>query len=133
MRKIEATDTAAGPHGEAFGQLNAGVLLCVEELPEGALLGVIGAGGITGRRPDAAVLLFDEVLVRQLLVPAIAPFFTDAFVQVFGKGLGQTVGQGFGQDGVVIVVIGFELLDQFLQPVATGDGEGTQIIARRDA
>ena len=33
MGEVQAADARAGPHGAAFGQLNAGVLFSVEQLP----------------------------------------------------------------------------------------------------
>src|SRR6266545_7689144 len=102
MREIEAAHAAPRPHGEVFGQLYAGVLLPVEELPEGAFLSVVRARGIARGRSDSAILFVDEVLVGKLLVRAVTPFFTNAFVQVFGKGLGQTIGQRLGHDRVVV-------------------------------
>ena len=36
----------------------------VEQVEERALLGVVGLGGIAGRRADAAVLLVDQVFAR---------------------------------------------------------------------
>src|SRR5437867_3315212 len=89
--------------------------------------------GAARRRTDAAIFFLDEVLVRKLLVVAVAPFLTDPFVQVFGKGLRQTIGQRFGHDGVVIVVVGLEFLDEFFQTETAGDGEGTQMIVIRVA
>ena len=57
-----------------------------------ALLGVIRAGRIARRRPDAAILLVDQLLVAQALLAAVAPLVAHALVQAFGKGLGQPVG-----------------------------------------
>jgi hypothetical protein len=45
----------------------------VEQLEQRALLGVVGAGRIAGRRPDADVLLGDQLVVRQYLVGGVAP------------------------------------------------------------
>ena len=57
VREIEAAHARAGPHRERLGDQHAGVLLDVEQLPERALFGVIGAGRIAGGGTDAAVLL----------------------------------------------------------------------------
>src|SRR5436309_15472775 len=106
MREIEAADAAGGPHGAAFSELDAGVLLRVEQLPENPLFGVVGAGGIAGGGPDAAILFFDQLFGTQILIPAVAPFFTHALVQVFSERFGESVGQRFSHNGVVVVVVG---------------------------
>src|SRR6185437_16488453 len=49
MRKIKPAHAAPGPHGEAFGNLNAGVFLDVEQFPELLFFRVVRARGITGR------------------------------------------------------------------------------------
>src|SRR3546814_6452951 len=50
-------------------------------------------------------------------LPAHAP------VQVLGQGLGQAVGQRLEQDDVVVVVVGAEALDVFLDADPGGDRE----------
>ena len=62
MGEIQSAHAAAGPHGAAFGQLDAGVLFHVEQLPQNPLLRVVGTGGITRRRADAAVFFRDQIL-----------------------------------------------------------------------
>ena len=68
--------------------------------------------------------------VRKIFVPAVTPFLADALVQKFGERLGQAVRQRLGHDGVVIVVVGFEFLDQFLQSMPAGDGERAEIVGQ---
>ncbi len=63
MREVKSADGTGGPHGETFGQLDARVPFHVEQLPQSALLGVVGAGGITGGGTDAAIFLADQILV----------------------------------------------------------------------
>ena len=74
-----------------------------------ALLGVVGAGGIAGGGTDAAVFLVDQVVGRERLVAAVAPFPPGLLVQHLGERLGQAVGQGLGHDRVVIVAVPLEL------------------------
>ncbi len=105
MREVEAADAGARPHRERLGQQHAGLLLDVEQPPEGSLLGVIGAGGVAGRRTDAAVLLLDELLLGEILAMAVAPDVAHHLVQVLGEGLGEPIGQRLGHDGVVVVVL----------------------------
>ena len=128
MREIKSAHAAAGPHGKAFGQLDAGVLFDVEQFPENSFLRVVGAGGITGGRADAAIFFLDQIFGVEIFGFAKAPFVADAFVQIFGEGLGQTIRQRLGHDGVVIVVVVFEFLDEFLEAMAAGDGEGADVI-----
>ena len=80
MGEIEAAHAAAGPHGETFRQLDASLFLRVEKFPENLLLSVVGAGGVTRRRPDASVFFSNEVINLQFFNLAIAPFLADALV-----------------------------------------------------
>ena len=57
MGKVKAADTGARPHRAALGELDAGVSLDVEQFPQSPLLGVVGAGRVTGGRPNTTVLL----------------------------------------------------------------------------
>ena len=60
-------------------------------------------------------LFVDQLLGREPFSSSVAPLLAHALVQAFGEGLGETVRERFGHDGVVVVVIGFELLDEFLE------------------
>ena len=113
MREVESAHAAAGPHGKALRELDAGVLFHVEQLPQGSFLGVVGAGGITRRRSDAAIFFLDEIVGGKVFCFAVTPFFAGAFVQIFRESFGEAVGQRLGHDGVVVVVVGFELIDDF--------------------
>ena len=57
----------------AFGQLDAGVLLGVEQVEEGSLFGVVGAGRIAGGRADAAVLFLDQVFAATAVLSRRSP------------------------------------------------------------
>ena len=89
-----------------------------------------GQAGIARRRADAAIFFRDEIFGRQLFRFAITPFFADALVQKFRKRLRQPVGQRLGHDGVVVIVVGLEFFDQFLQPMPAGDGKRANVIIR---
>ena len=106
----------------------------VEEVPEGPLLGVVGARRVAGGGADAAVLLLDQVVVAEVLVPAEAPVAAGLLVEHLGEGLGQAVGEGLGHDRVVVVVVGLEPLRQLLGAEAGRDGEGAEVVgdARAD-
>ena len=104
-------------HGVALGERDAGGSLGVEQFEERALFGVVGLGRVAGGRADAAVFFLDQVVVRKLLVAAVAPGLADFGVQIFGKCFGQAVGEGFRQDRVVIVVLAVELLASSSAPM----------------
>ena len=63
MSEVEAADAGAGPHRERFGDEHAGVGLDVEQSPERAFFGVVGAGGVAGGGTDAAIFFVDEFVV----------------------------------------------------------------------
>src|SRR4029077_15042522 len=71
--EVVAADRRARPHRERLGQADPGPRCGVQELEERPLLGVVRAGRIAGRRPDALVALSDEVVVGQALVGGVAP------------------------------------------------------------
>ena len=113
MREVKSADRAARPHGETFRELDAGVFFRVEQIPENFFLGVVWRGGITRRRSNTAIFFFDQIIRREFFQPAKTPFVADAFVEILGERFRQTIGNGFGENGVVIVVFGFELLNDF--------------------
>ena len=76
-----------------------------EELEQLELLAVIGAGRIAVGRPDAAELLGDEILGRQLLLLAVAPVLARLRVEVLRERLGEPIGQRLDHDRVVVVVL----------------------------
>src|SRR5262249_52110725 len=49
-------------------------------------------------------------------------------VEALGERLGEAVGEGGGEDGTVVVVVRLEASDQFVEPVAGGDGETADVI-----
>ncbi len=130
MREVEAADAGAGPHGEGLGDLHAGVGFDVEQLPDGALLGVVGAGGIAGGGADAAILFLDEFGGGEGFRAAVAPLVAHALVEALGEGFGEAVGDGLGHDGVVVVVGGAEAVAEFLEADAAGDGEGADVVGQ---
>ena len=133
--EVEAADGGGGVHGEALGEPDPGRFLDVEEVPERPLLGVVGAGGIAGGGADAAVLLVDQVVGRERLVPAVAPVAAGLLVEHLGERLGQAVGQGLGHDRVVVVVRRPRTrLASSSAPMPVGHGEGAEVVdpARSD-
>ena len=131
VRKIKSAHAAGGPHRKTFRQIDAGVLLRVEQFPENSLFRVIGTGGIARRRPNAAILFRDQIFGGQLFRFAVAPLLADAPVQKFRERLRQPVGQRFRHDGVVVVVVGLEFFYQLINAVAGGDGKGAQMVGGR--
>src|SRR3546814_14366554 len=70
--EVPPGDRSPRPNRHPLCELDAGVGSDIEQLPERPLLGVLGAGRIAGCRTDAAILLRDQVLVRQALPPVLA-------------------------------------------------------------
>src|SRR3954467_2725572 len=131
VREVQAAHRRPRPHGHALGELDAGVDLGVEQLPDDSLLGVLRACGVARSRPDAVVLLGDEPLAVEGLVGGVAPeLLAHPLVQPLGEGLGETVGQRLQQDGAVVVVRLLELRDPVGRAQAGGDRESTDVIAQ---
>src|SRR6476646_1986898 len=63
MGEVQAGDRRAGPDRVAVRERDVDALLGAEQVPERALLGVIGLGWVTGRWADTAITLGDEVFV----------------------------------------------------------------------
>src|SRR6476659_9527190 len=61
MRKIESAHAGAGMHRKRLRQFHPCVVLCIEQIKERSLLGVIGTGWITGGRPGAAIFFADQI------------------------------------------------------------------------
>ena len=129
MGEVEPADGRRRPHGARLGELDAGLGLDVEQLPQGELLGMVGASRVAGGGADAAVLLGDQVVVGETFRRAIAPVDAGLPVQVLGEGFRQAIGQGLGEDGVVVVVVGLEGGDDRADSQAGGDGESSQVIS----
>ena len=73
MRHVEPAHARPRPHRKRLGQLDARVLLHIEQPPQRALLRVIGARRIPRRRPDPAIFLVDQLIAAQLLARARSP------------------------------------------------------------
>jgi len=74
-----------------LGQLDAD-LLGLEQGKELPFLAVVRAGRIAEGGPNATVLLFDQFLIRELLVPPVAPVPSRLGVQPLGERLCQAIG-----------------------------------------
>src|SRR5215213_2695983 len=106
VMEVEPGDRGGGRDGERLRQREA-VLLRAEQLEQLPLLRVVGARGVAEGRPDAAVALGDQLLIRAaaaLLVPRTATLL----VQVLGERLCQSVGERLRQDRPVVVVVALE-------------------------
>src|SRR5262249_31641603 len=69
-----------------------------------------------------------QIFMGQALATAVAPFLTRPFVQPFRKSFGQPVCERFRHDGVVIVMVFFDLRTEFLKSSTGGHCEGTNVI-----
>src|SRR3546814_6750240 len=66
---------------------------------------MVRAGGMAGRRADAAIGLLDQLRVVEVLLGRVAPeLLAHALVHALGEGFRQPVGQRLGEDRVVVVV-----------------------------
>jgi hypothetical protein len=90
---------------------------------------VVGAGGVTRGRPDAAVSFLDELLRREILVQSVTPLASDPMVEEFRERLRQSIGERLGENRVVVVVPPFEGVDKRLQSVSGGDRKGADVVA----
>src|SRR5690625_6395201 len=68
MRQINPRHRCCRVHRQRLGKADARVSLNIEKLPNRALLGMIGTGGIARRRPDASVSLADERIIVMFLI-----------------------------------------------------------------
>src|SRR5258705_1791179 len=73
--EIPAADGRRWQHREALGQGDARVGFRPEQVEQRALLGVVGAGRVARRWPDALILLVDQGGVVERLVGGVAPVF----------------------------------------------------------
>src|SRR3954469_16259400 len=131
VREVQAAHRRARPHGHALGQLDTGVRLGVEQVPDGLLLGVLRARGVARRRADAVVLLGEQPVAVEVLVRCVGPeLLAHPLVQPLGERLGEPVGQRLEQDGAVVVVGLLERRHPLDGPESRGDGEGAHVVAQ---
>ena len=91
---------------------------------------VVGARRIAGRRPDAAVLLADELRDVERLVLAVAPVAPRALVQPLGERLGQAVGERLEHDRGVGIVGGVVRRDELVRAEPGRDREGADPVVQ---
>ena len=70
VREVVPAEGSGGEHREALGERDPRVRGRAEKREERSLLGVVGTGWVTGRGPDAAIVLSDQVLARKGLAEA---------------------------------------------------------------
>ncbi len=94
MRKIPAAHRSGGHHGVGLGDLNAGLALHIEQLPQGFLFRVIRARGISRRRPNPLILFRNQLFIGQPLFRCVAPEFAAySQMQTLRERLRQSIGQ----------------------------------------
>src|SRR3954469_5342923 len=108
MRKIEATHRCCRQHRAAVGQSQS-LPSRIEHLEQLELLAVIRTGGVAVRRTNAAILLRNQLLIRQALAVAVSPVLARLRMEVLRERFGQSIGECLDHDRVVIVEIPFEL------------------------
>src|SRR5262249_31762559 len=80
-------------------------------------------------RSYAAVLLFDQRIDGKLFLSGIAPKFpAHTQMQKLGKCLGQAVGERLQHDRAVVIVLGLEGLEQWLDAEAGGDRKAADVV-----
>jgi hypothetical protein len=105
------------------------VALRVQQSPEDILFGVVRTGRIAEGRAYPLVALGDQVLIGQVLVRRVTPMaLADPHVEGFGQGLRQAIRQGLEHEGRIVVVIGLEGGDPFVDADAGGAGEAANVI-----
>ena len=97
MAEVKPADGCRRGHRVRLGQVQTN-LARAKETEQPSLFAVIGARRITKRGPDTAVLLGDQIFVRQVIFAGEAPIPPRPGVQVLRKRLRETIGQGFDDD-----------------------------------
>src|SRR5262249_19105734 len=72
MAEIEPAHGGAGPHRETFGKLHPDAL-AVEQLKQRTLLGMVRLCRIAGRRPNAAILLCNQLIIGESFFGPVTP------------------------------------------------------------
>ena len=89
---------------------------------------MVRAGGVSGRRADAAVLLLEEILGGEPLGPAEAPFAADLCMEPLGRRLGEAVGDRLDEDRRIVVLGLVEAGAEGIAPVTGGASEGAEVV-----
>ena len=85
MGKIQTADAGGREHGEVLGERDMGVALGGQQIKQGPFLGMIGAGRVAGGRADAAILLVDQFLGREVLLAAVSPVAPRCWCSISAK------------------------------------------------
>src|SRR5208337_4235196 len=90
----------------------------------GCLVPMVGAGGIAGSGPDAAVVPPMQLPGRDRLVRGVSPDpSADIFVHFLPEGLGEAIAQYLGHNRPEIVARGLERARHRIEADAGRDGE----------
>ena len=125
MLEVEAADARAWNRRERLGELHPRTL-GAEQLEELRLLAVIGARGVAEGRPDAAVALRDQLLVRATSV-FVAPVDSRLLVEILRERLGEPIRERLDHDRRVVVVICLVPSSQLVRAVDR-HGKGAEMI-----
>src|ERR1051326_2177904 len=87
MREVPTADRAGRDHRIALGQMNAGVLLGLQQIEQQPLFRMVRARRIPWRGTDPPVLLTNQLLVREMLVLAVSPLFPHPLMKILGERL----------------------------------------------
>lgn len=100
----------------------------IEEAEDFPLLGMVGAGGITGGKSVSAVFLTNKLLFRQVLRTDESPEIAGLLIQPFRSGLGEAVSQRLHKKGGVVVVVVFKGLGVLAELGPRRDGEAADCV-----
>ena len=99
-------------------------------LPQRRLLRVIRTGRIAGRGADAAILLADQLIVREALLGRVAPeLAAHALVHALGERLREAIGERLQHDARIVVVRALEALEVRLDADARRHRERADVVA----
>jgi hypothetical protein len=91
MGKVKSADAAAGHIAHDSVSLIPAFFSTSSRVPENLLFCVVRTRRVTRRGADPPIFLFDQVIGRQMFLPAVTPFLTHAFVEPFCKCLGEPI------------------------------------------
>src|SRR5579883_2329407 len=87
VTEIQSAHTGTRPHSAAFRKPNTGGGLDAEQFPQRLLFCVVGASGITRRRPDPAITFAYKILAGEVFAFSESPLVASPFVQELSKRL----------------------------------------------
>ena len=116
-------------HGISLSQRYAGFFSSkkVEDYP---LFTVLRAGRIARSRTNSPVLFVKQSVEWQIFSGGVSPeLLSDLCMQQFSESFGQAVGKHLNHNGIIVVVLIFEMLHPFFNLQACCHGKQPQVIS----